>query len=90
MQSTSLYKFLIWLILALCLYNSFEKREITHLKSHTDTYLQTWIDTITQYKKVRQTLLKHDTIFIDTFSLDSNGLKGAIRLHRYIDSIESQ
>lgn len=90
MQLTSLYKFLIWLILALCLYNCLIKREKTHYKHTTDTQIIKWTDSITKWKKVRLTLLKHDTLYIDTFSRDSNGLKGAISLHRHLDSIERQ
>jgi hypothetical protein len=88
MELISRYKFHILLIIVMYLYS--QKREIHHYHEHTDTKIFEWTDTITKLKKVRQTLLKRDTIFIDTFTRDSNGLKNAIRINRYVDSITSE
>jgi hypothetical protein len=97
MASNSKFLLLTWLTLALYLFSvvyaffTFEPIEREPLYIETISYYEDTIEKV-RFKKqlLHDSIYMYDTMYVDTFSRTSDGLKRAINLHRHIDSITSE
>lgn len=92
MQSTSKSTLLIYLILALFLFNVlwafWNYEQPVRIERPINVEMHERIVEVEKIKRIKliQELNHYDTIFLDTFNANSDGLEGAIGLHRFCDS----
>lgn len=97
MASNSKFLLLTWLIVALYLcsiayaFFNFKPIEKEPMYIETISYYEDTIEKVRFKKQIlRDSIYMYDTMYVDTFSRTSDGLKRAINLHRHIDSLTSE